>query len=113
VRSLPCGQPISASTSLLSTPASATSASATSASHCLPLPPDPLSTPLCSSSGYSDHPTQLSLSAFYLFTTTLVLLHVLQWYRAKRAAESDAEEVKTTESDAKEYKTIASGALDV
>jgi hypothetical protein len=42
-----------------------------------------------------------------------VLLHVLQWYRAKRAAESDAEEVKTTESDAKEDKTIATGSLDV
>jgi hypothetical protein len=87
---------------MLSRPASATSSSATSASHCLPLPPDALSPPLCSSSGYSDHPTQLSLSAFYLFTTTLVLLHVLQWYLAKRAAESDAEE-----SDAKEVKTTA------
>ncbi|KAJ1626621.1 hypothetical protein T492DRAFT_1031549, partial [Pavlovales sp. CCMP2436] len=48
--------------------------------------------------GFSDHPTQLSLSAFYLFGVTLILLHVVQWYRAKRAAakaEVDALGVKS------------------
>ncbi|KAJ1639017.1 hypothetical protein T492DRAFT_939467 [Pavlovales sp. CCMP2436] len=48
--------------------------------------------------GYNDHPSLLQLTSFWTFLVTLCLLHLLQWYQAKRAvakAEVEALGVKT------------------